>query len=76
MEIHMKVRQVPKGTLKIPMPPLVQGTQGPKLQGGLPPQPYRSTSPKWAACPTKWAREPFVSKRIRREVLCDRYANQ
>jgi hypothetical protein len=63
----MKVRQVPKGTLKIPMPPLVQGTQGPKLQGGLPPQPYRSTASKWLA-----------SKQIRREVLCDRgrYTNQ
>ena len=50
------------------MPPLRDGEVGRRLQGGLPPVPYRSTSHKWASCPTKWAREPYASKAIKLEV--------
>jgi hypothetical protein len=48
------------------------GQVGRKVQGGLPPVPYRSATPKWASCPTKWAREPFQSKAIKLEVLAER----
>jgi hypothetical protein len=53
-----------------PMPPLatVEGS-GRRLQGGLPPVPFRSASSKWASCPTKWAREPYASRAIKFEVL-------
>jgi hypothetical protein len=67
----MRVHQVAKGTM-YPMPPLVKGDVNRKTQGGLPPEPYRSTSRKWERCPTKWAREPFACQQIKREVLADR----
>jgi hypothetical protein len=50
------------------------GQVGRKVQGGLPPVPYRSATPKWASCPTKWAREPFQSKAIKMEVMAWRKA--
>ena len=50
------------------------GEIGRKVQGGLPPVPYRSATPKWAMCPTKWAREPFQSKAIKMEVMAWRKA--
>ena len=68
-----RVHQVPKGTLGVPLPPLVTGTVGRKVQGGLPPVPYRNACSKWAQCPTKWAREPFASRQIKGEVLSSRY---
>ena len=37
----MTVRIVPRGTMGIPMPALIKGDVGRKLQGGLPPEPYR-----------------------------------
>ena len=52
-----------------PMPPLRDGEVGRRLQGGLPPVPYRSASHKWQSCPTKWAREPYASKQIKLEVV-------
>jgi hypothetical protein len=59
-----------------PMPPFRDGEVGRRLQGGLPPVPYRSASSKWASCPTKWAREPFgsskESKKIKMEILAER----
>lgn len=51
-----------------PMPPFRDGEVGRRLQGGMPPVPYRSASSKWASCPTKWAREPYASKAIKLEV--------
>lgn len=69
----MRVHTLPSGSLKTPMPPLAKIEGVSKLQGGLPPVPYRSTSPKWAGCPTKWAREPFASKQIKAEVMASRY---
>lgn len=52
------------------------GQVGRKVQGGLPPVPYRSATPKWASCPTKWAREPFgsskESKKIKMEIIAER----
>jgi hypothetical protein len=68
-----KVHRVPVGTLNIPLPPLATGTVGRKVQGGLPPVPYRNACSKWAACPTKWAREPFNSRQIKGEVMSSRY---
>ena len=67
----MRVHTVAKGTM-YPMPPLVKGDVDRVTQGGLPPEPYRSTSHKWIRCPTKWAREPFASKQIKREVMAER----
>lgn len=68
----MRVHTLPLGALNIPMPPLAKIEGFSRLQGGLPPVPYRSTSPKWASCPTKWAREPFASKTIKMEVMAER----
>jgi hypothetical protein len=68
----MRVHTLPLGALNIPMPPLAKIEGFSRLQGGLPPVPYRSTSPKWAGCPTKWAHEPFASKQIRGEVMSER----
>lgn len=67
----MRVHTLPSGALKIPMPPLAKVEGYSRLQGGLPPVPYRSTSPKWAGCPTKSAREPFASKSIKLEIFHD-----
>lgn len=69
-----KVHRVPPGALNIPMPPLRTGEVGRKLQGGLPPVPYRNACSKWLQCPTKWAREPFASKSVKFEILADRKA--
>lgn len=66
-----KVHTVPKGTM-YPMPPRRQGEVGRKVQGGLPPVPYRNACSKWAGCPTKFAREPFASKEIKWEIFADR----
>lgn len=63
---------MPLGALNIPMPPLAKVEGFSRLQGGLPPMPYRNACSKWAGCPTKWAREPFASKQIRGEVLSER----
>lgn len=46
----MKVHSVNKGTLNIPLPERVcEGTTGQRLQGGLPPVAYRSSTAKWGA---------------------------
>lgn len=66
-----RVHLVPKGTMPA-LPPLRQGEVGRKLQGGLPPVPYRNACSKWAGCPTRWAREPFNSRQIRGEIMSDR----
>jgi hypothetical protein len=68
----MRVHTMPFGALKIPMPPLAKVEGVSRLQGGLPPMPYRNACSKWASCPTKSAREPFASKQIRGEVLAER----
>lgn len=66
----MRTHLVAKGTM-YPMPPLRKGEVDRKTQGGLPPEPYRSTSHKWGRG-AKFAREPFASRQIRGEVLSDR----
>lgn len=53
----------------VPLPALRTGDVGRRVQGGLPPVPYRNACSKWASCPTKWAREPFASKSIKSEVF-------
>ena len=63
---------MPLGALNIPMPPLAKVEGFSRLQGGLPPVPYRNACSKWSGCPTKWAREPFASKQIKFEVLAER----
>lgn len=68
----MRVHTLPLGALNIPMPPLAKVEGNSRLQGGLPPVPYRNACSKWAGCPTKWAREPFASKAIKFEVMADR----
>jgi hypothetical protein len=69
----MRVHTMPFGALKIPMPPLAKVEGVSRLQGGLPPEPYRNACSKWAGCPTKWAREPFASKQIKAEVMASRF---
>ena len=63
---------MPLGALNIPMPPLAKVEGVSRLQGGLPPVPYRNACSKWQNCPTTWAREPFASKQIKFEVLSSR----
>jgi hypothetical protein len=47
----MRVHQLPKGQSIAPMPPLNKEHEfSRKVQGGLPPEPYRSTSHKWVRC--------------------------
>jgi hypothetical protein len=46
-----------KHTLGIAPPPLKQGTQGKRMQGGHPPVPYRQHSNNWARA-NKFARVP------------------
>lgn len=63
-----RVRIVSKGTMGIPMPPLVkgqQGQQGRKLQGGLPPEPYRGRN-QWGTA-NKWAHSDGTSIACRLE---------
>lgn len=68
----MRIHKLPLGALNIPMPLLAKIEGFSRLQGGLPPMPYRNACSKWAGCPTKWAREPFASKTIKMEVLAER----
>jgi hypothetical protein len=70
-----RVHQVPKGTMPA-MPPLRQGEVGRRVQGGLPPQPYRSACSKWGVGRAKWNPEPFNSRQIRGEIWADRLAMQ
>jgi hypothetical protein len=47
----MRIHTVAKGTTGRPQPtlrPFPKGTMDKKLPGGLPPQPYRSATPRWA----------------------------
>jgi hypothetical protein len=53
-----KVHSLPKGIHIAPMPKRVEGDVGRKLQGGLPPEPYRSCNAKWSNS-AKFAREPM-----------------
>ena len=39
-----KVHVVSKGVIGVAMPPLKQGTQGKRVQGGAPPVPFRQHS--------------------------------
>lgn len=62
-----KVHTVAKGTM-YPMPPLIKGDVNRVMQGGLPPEPYRSANHKWCRG-SKFAREPYASQEIKREVF-------
>lgn len=53
-------RILAKGTLGIPMPPIRTGEIDRKLQGGLPPEPYRNRN-NWMGASGR-AREPWASK--------------
>jgi hypothetical protein len=47
----MRIHTVPKGTINRPQPTLRDErihTYDKRLPGGLPPQPYRSATPRWA----------------------------
>ena len=68
-----RVHQVPKGTFNLPLPPLVKGEVGRKVQGGLPPVPYRNACSRWGDFKPIWAREPFNSRQIRGEVLSSKF---
>jgi hypothetical protein len=63
----MRTHLVAKGTM-YPMPPLRKGEVDRVTQGGLPPEPYRSANHKWVRG-AKFAREPYASKEIKREVF-------
>jgi hypothetical protein len=54
----MRVHLLPRGEHIAPMPPLVQGSLNRKTQGGLPPEPYRTATTRWATCPAMTARDP------------------
>ena len=64
----MRTHILPSGVSIAPMPKLRDGEQGRKLQGGLPPEPYRSTNHKWVRG-AKFAKEPYASKSIKLEVF-------
>ena len=68
----MRVHKVPFGALNIPMPPLAKVEGVSRLQGGLPPMPYRTATTRWTSCTAKWGREPFNCKQIKGEVLAER----
>jgi hypothetical protein len=67
----MRTHLLPKGVSIAPMPPLRKGEVDRKTQGGLPPEPYRNANRRWGTG-AKSAREPFVCKQIKREVLAGR----
>ena len=48
----MRVHTVAKGTM-YPMPPLIKGEVDRVTQGGLPPEPYRSSTHKWVRASIK-----------------------
>lgn len=60
-----RVHTLPKGQHIAPMPALRQGELGARRQGGLPPEPYRTATTRWATCPAMSARDPM--KRIVQE---------
>lgn len=64
----MPTHILPRGVSIAPMPKLRDGEVGRKVQGGLPPEPYRSTSHKWIRG-AKFAREPYQSRAIKFEVF-------
>lgn len=55
----MRVHQLPRGEHIAPMPALRRGSLDRKTQGGLPPEPYRTATTRWATCPAKSARDPI-----------------
>lgn len=57
-----RVHLLPKGEHIAPMPALKFGELNRKTQGGLPPEPYRTATTRWGACPAMSARDPM--KRI------------
>lgn len=63
-----RVHQLPKGAMGVPMPPPLQGTQGPKLPGGLPPVAYRSANARFGNA-SRSARSDGTSKAARMECL-------
>jgi|TARA_R110000868_G_scaffold374256_1_gene638645 hypothetical protein len=63
-----KVHSLPKGIHIAPMPKRVEGDVGRKLQGGLPPEPYRNACSKWQRA-TKFAHDPFNSRSLKFEVF-------
>lgn len=67
----MRTHLLPKGVSIAPMPPLRKGEVDRVTQGGLPPEPYRSANRRWGTG-AKSARDPFVCKQIKREVLAGR----
>ena len=71
----MKTWRLPKGaSLGVAMPPRVEEPKvDRKLQGGLPPVPYRSATTRWGEA-APMARDPFVSKQVRGEQFAMRRA--
>lgn len=63
----MRVHRVAKGALGIPMPKPLDGEVNRKLQGGLPPEPYRSRNAWGAANPR--ARSDGTSMACRMECI-------
>lgn len=68
-----QVRQVPRGTMQIPLPPTVQGDQGPRNPGGWPPVAWRSATVRWVHG-NRTAPEPFCARAVRREIVSTRAA--
>lgn len=69
----MRVHLLPKGKHIAPMPAMATGDVGRKLQGGMPPVPYRSRN-VWCGA-NRHASEPFASRQIKGEVLGSRKEN-
>jgi hypothetical protein len=63
----MYARRVPKGSLGIAMPALRTGDVGRKLQGGLPPEPYRGRN-DWGSANLR-AMSDGVSKACQNECF-------
>lgn len=59
----------------VPMPAMLDGDYDRRLQGGLPPAPFRSRN-DWADTTGRFAREPWACKQIAGEVHGDRHAER
>lgn len=64
----MRTHILPKGAHIAPMPKRAFGTEGAKLQGGLPPVAYRNANAKWCSA-LPYARDPFNAPSVRSECF-------
>lgn len=55
----MRVHTLPRGESIAPMPKMRDGEIGRRVQGGMPPVPYRTATKRWGDCPAKSARDPM-----------------